>query len=46
MGNILITASHFQTLCQDAIRLLEDNGHHVILNDHDMPYYSFEELAV
>jgi len=39
MGNILITASHFQTLCQDAIRLLEDNGHHVILNDHDMPYF-------
>ncbi len=46
MGNILITASHFQTLCRDAIRLLEENGHHVILNDHDMPYYSFDELAV
>lgn len=46
MGNILITASHFQTLCRDAIKLLEDNGHRVILNDHDMPYYSFEELAV
>lgn len=45
MGNILITASHFQTLCQDAIRLLEENGHRVILNDHDMPYYSFEELS-
>ena len=45
MGNILITASHFQTLCRDAIALLEANGHHVILNDHDMPYYSFEELA-
>lgn len=46
MGNILITASHFRTLCQGAIRLLEEHGHHVILNDNDMPYYSFEELAV
>lgn len=46
MGNILVTASHFQTLCQDAIGLLERSGHHVILNDHDMPYYSFDELAV
>ena len=46
MGNILVTASHFETLCQDAIRLLEENGHRVILNNHDMPYYSFEELAV
>ena len=46
MGNILITASHFQTLCQEAIRLLESNGHRVILNDHELPYYSFEELAV
>lgn len=46
MGNILVTASHFQALCQDAIRLLESNGHRVILNDHDIPYYSFEELAV
>lgn len=46
MGNILVTASHFQTLCQDAIKLLERNGHRVILNDHDMPYYSFDELAV
>lgn len=46
MGNILVTASHFQTLCQDAIKLLERNGHQVILNNHDMPYYSFDELAV
>ena len=46
MGNILVTASHFQTLCQDAIKLLEHNGHRVILNNHDMPYYSFDELAV
>ena len=46
MGNILITASHFQTLCQKAIHLLESNGHQVILNDHELPYYSFEELAV
>lgn len=46
MGNILITASHFDTLCRDAVDLLEDHGHHVILNDHDMPYYSFDELAV
>lgn len=45
MGNILITASHFQTLCRDAVKLLEENGHRVILNDHELPYYSFEELA-
>ncbi len=46
MGNILITASHFQTLCREAIHLLEANGHRVILNDHELPYYSFGELAV
>lgn len=46
MGNILITASHFQTLCQEAIHLLEANGHRVILNDHELPYYSFDELAI
>lgn len=46
MGKVLITASHFQTLCQEAIQLLESNGHSLILNDHELPYYSFEELAV
>ena len=45
MGKVLITASHFQTLCQEAIQLLESNGHSLILNDHELPYYSFEDLA-
>lgn len=44
MGKVLITASHYGTLCAEAKSLLEKNGHEVILNKSDMPYYSFEEL--
>ena len=31
MGNILITAYHFQALCREAIQLLESNGHRAAL---------------
>ena len=44
MGKVLITASHYETLCSEAKKLLENNGHEVILNKSDMPYYSFEDL--
>lgn len=44
MGKVLITASHYETLCSSAKKLLEDNGHEVILNKSDMPYYSFDDL--
>lgn len=44
MGKVLITASHFQSLCEDAMDLLKKNGHEVILCDSDIPYFSFEQL--
>ena len=44
MGKVLITASHYQTLCSQAKAMLEEAGHEVILNKSDMPYTSFEEL--
>ncbi|QAT50042.1 phosphoglycerate dehydrogenase [Caproiciproducens sp. NJN-50] len=44
MGKVLITASHFQSLCADALNLLKENGHEVILGDSDIPYFSFEQL--
>jgi len=45
MGKVLITASHYASLCATAKRMLEDAGHEVLLNMSDMPYYSFEQLA-
>ncbi|WP_320128643.1 phosphoglycerate dehydrogenase [uncultured Sphaerochaeta sp.] len=44
MGKVLVTASHYKELCSESIKLLEAEGHEVILNSSDMPYYSFEEL--
>lgn len=45
MGKILVSASHFDTLCMDAWKLLEENGHEVIYdNTRSFPAYSFEEL--
>lgn len=44
MGKVLITASHYKTLCKEAKEMLEKAGHTVILNKSDMPYYSFDEL--
>ena len=45
MGKILVSASHFDSLCKEAWELLEQNGHEVIFDpDRAFPAYSFEEL--
>lgn len=45
MGKILVSASHFDTLCRDAWDLLEQNGHEVIFDrTRSFPAYSYEEL--
>ena len=44
MGKILITASHYRLLCGEAVKLLEGQGHELIINPSDMPYYSFEQI--
>lgn len=45
MGKILVSASHFDTLCREAWELLEANGHEVIYDPaREFPAYSFEEL--
>lgn len=45
MGKILVSASHFHTLCRSAWDLLEANGHEVIYDpQRQFPAYSFEEL--
>lgn len=45
MGKVLVSASHFDTLCSDAWTLLEQNGHEVIFDKtRSFPAYSFEEL--
>lgn len=45
MGKILVSASHFDTLCREAWDLLEQNGHEVIFDSsRSFPAYSFEEL--
>lgn len=45
MGKVLVSASHFDTLCSDAWTLLEQNGHEVIFDKtRSFPSYSFEEL--
>lgn len=45
MGKILITASHYLELCQDAKKLLESHGHELIINQSDMPFYSYGQIA-
>lgn len=45
MGKILITASHYEELCQEAKRLLESHGHELIINKSGMPYYTYEQIA-
>ncbi|KMZ53764.1 phosphoglycerate dehydrogenase [Dorea sp. D27] len=45
MGKILITASHYEELCQDAKQMLEEHGHELIINKSDMPYYTYEQIA-
>lgn len=45
MGKILVSASHFDTLCKEAWKLLEENGHEVLYDaDREFPAYSYEEL--
>lgn len=45
MGKILVSASHFDTICQEAWELLEENGHEVIFDGkREFPAYSYEEL--
>lgn len=45
MGKILVSASHFDTLCREAWELLEQNGHEVIFDkSRSFPAYSYEEL--
>ena len=42
MGKVLVSASHFDTLCKDAWKLLEDNGHEVIFDaTRSFPAYSY-----
>lgn len=45
MGKILVSASHFDSLCREAWELLEQNGHEVIFDkSRSFPAYSYEEL--
>lgn len=45
MGKVLVSASHFDTLCKEAWALLEEHGHQVIFDpDREFPAYSAEEL--
>lgn len=45
MGKVLVSASHFHTLCRDAWALLESNGHEVIYDpSREFPAYSAAEL--
>ncbi len=45
MGKVLVSASHFDTLCQEAWKMLEDNGHEVVYDaTRAFPAYSEEEL--
>lgn len=45
MGKILVSSSHFETLCQDAHQLLLQAGHEIILHKGELPYMSFEEIS-
>lgn len=45
MGKILISSSHFDTLCMDAWKLIESRGHEVIYDpSRGFPAYTSEEL--
>ena len=46
MGRVLVSASHFDTLCKEAWTLLEQNGHEVVYDPtRSFPAYSYEELV-
>lgn len=42
---ILVTSSHWKTLCQNADRFLKDRGYEVVVYQNELPYMSFEEQA-
>ena len=45
MGKVLISSSHFDTLCMDAWKLVESRGHEVIYDpSRGFPAYTQEEL--
>lgn len=45
MGKILVSASHFDTLCAEAMELFKSYGHEIIYDPkREFPAYSFEEL--
>lgn len=45
MNKVLVSASHFDTLCQDAWKLLESNGIEVIFDStREFPAYTTEEI--
>lgn len=44
MGKILVTSSHWDTLCQEAAKMLADAGHEVVVHRGDVPYLPHDEL--
>ena len=47
MGKVLVSASHYDTLCREAWKLLEEHGHQVIYDpSRSFPAYSQEELKI
>ena len=45
MSKVLVSASHFDTLCQDAWKLFEDNGIDVVFDPaKEFPAYTTEEI--
>lgn len=45
MGKVLVSSSHFETLCQEAKQMLLAAGHEIVLHKGELPYMSFEEIA-
>ena len=47
MGRILVSASHYDTLCREAWKIFEEHGHEVIFDpSRSFPAYSLEELIM
>lgn len=45
MGRVLVSASHYDTLCREALEMLKENGHEVVFEpDRSFPAYTCEEL--
>lgn len=42
---VLVTASHYEELCQKAIDLFHANNCELMINQKEMPFFSFEELS-